>query len=677
MGAVYHAIDENLGVAVAVKENLFLTDEYSRQFQREASILASLRHPNLPRVGDYFTLPGQGQYLIMDYIDGEDLRMRLERLKQLPEKDIIIIGVLICDALSYLHSRKPPVVHRDLKPGNIKITPEGDVILVDFGLAKVMAVGQATTTGARAMTPGYSPPEQYGTARTDSRSDIYSLGATLYAAMTGLIPEDGLARATGKVELTPIRSLVPKINRRLGIALEKALAVEPEQRYQTPDLFRNALLEAGEITISSLGRITIPPPPPVIKTPVSVETPESDAPAPESLLADEPHPIKKPTHPRRQSGSIARILFLLIMIVLGIGSLLLLRPNWVMGLLSLTQPTPITLAPDSTRSLPTQGPVVFITQPTATALPVSLPSATSTVSPKVNTTPAGGGPGQLAFASNRTGSFQIWLMNADGSNLVQLTRIPNGACQPTWSPTGDRIIFVSPCQPRNDTYPGGRLFVMNANGSEINSLPLPVNLEGEYDPKWSPDGTRVVYTSVQTGRPQIFEYDFETNTATNLSRSRSFDFNPVYAPNGKYIAFVRQITTNYIFIMTDKGENQVQFNQSDPLLTNQAPAWTPDSQLILFSQAKSNLPIPWVMAQRFRDQGTNQEFKVPPTGQDIGPVSGISISPDGFLIAFESWPDGKNHDIYQMTINGVDRTQLTTDPAYDFGAAWRPRKPAP
>src|SRR5512133_1885734 len=117
MGAVYHAIDENLGVAVAVKENLFLTDEYARQVQREASILANLRHPNLPRVGDYFTLQGQGQYLIMDYIEGEDLRMRLERLKQLPEKDVIIIGVLICDALSYLHSRKPPVVHRDLKPG--------------------------------------------------------------------------------------------------------------------------------------------------------------------------------------------------------------------------------------------------------------------------------------------------------------------------------------------------------------------------------------------------------------------------------------------------------------------------------------------------------------------------------------------------------------------------------
>ena len=94
---------------------------------------------------------------------------------------------LYARALEYLHTRSVPVVHRDLKPGNVKISPEGEVYLVDFGLAKANAgAHKVTTTGARAMTPGYSPPEQYGTARTDSRSDIYSLGATLFAAETGL-----------------------------------------------------------------------------------------------------------------------------------------------------------------------------------------------------------------------------------------------------------------------------------------------------------------------------------------------------------------------------------------------------------------------------------------------------------------------------------------------------------
>ena len=195
MGSVYRAVDENLGVDIALKENLFTTDEYARQFRLEAVILANLRHPNLPRVSDHFVVGEQGQYLVMDFIDGEDLRQRMERVGTITEEEAIMIGAAMCDALAYLHTRKPPILHRDIKPGNVKIAPEGHIFLVDFGLAKVVQGSQATTTGARAMTPGYSPPEQYGTARTDPRTDIYSLGATLYAALTSIIPEDGLARA--------------------------------------------------------------------------------------------------------------------------------------------------------------------------------------------------------------------------------------------------------------------------------------------------------------------------------------------------------------------------------------------------------------------------------------------------------------------------------------------------
>ncbi|MGD8751375.1 MAG: serine/threonine-protein kinase, partial [Anaerolineales bacterium] len=211
MGNIYRAVDENLGVEVAVKENLFTTDEYARQFKREAIILANLRHSKLPRVTDHFVIEGQGQYLIMDYIEGEDLSERMRRLGVISEPDAILIGVNICDALSYMHSRQPPVLHRDIKPANVRISPQGLIYLVDFGLAKVILRGQTTTTGARAMTPGFSPPEQYGGARTDQRSDIYSLGATLYAAVSGVIPEDSLARAMEQTELTPVRRRNSKV----------------------------------------------------------------------------------------------------------------------------------------------------------------------------------------------------------------------------------------------------------------------------------------------------------------------------------------------------------------------------------------------------------------------------------------------------------------------------------
>lgn len=679
MGAVYHAIDENLGVAVAVKENLFLTDEYARQFQREASILAGLRHPNLPRVGDYFTLQGQGQYLIMDYIEGEDVRMRLERLKQLPEKDVIIIGVLMCDALAYLHSRKPPVVHRDIKPGNIKVTPEGEVILVDFGLAKIMSRDEATTTGARAMTPGYSPPEQYGTARTDPRSDIYSLGATLYASLTALIPEDGLARATGKVELTPIRSLLPKVNRRLAASIEKALEVEPDQRFQTADEFRNSLLQSSDIAaMANIGRITIPPPPIVTDSPPlsePVKSVEIESGAPNNAIA-EPLNASKPVVNTVRRGYWGWILILLLLILGGLASIAYARPDLPAALFRQFNPVapttePLVIPPTETAVQNTSTPTE--SEPVRTVVPVVLLTPSLTPTPRITPTYTGGGTGQIAFSSDRTGLFQIYLINADGSDLKKLTNLPNGACQPRWSPDGKQIVFVSPCSPRNDTYPGGRLFIMNHDGSDSHPLKIPINLEGDFDPNWSPDGKSIIYTSVQTGRFQIFQYFLATDYARNLSNSKSYDSSPTWSPDGKLIAFVRKTSASQIWLMDSNGANQVQFNLSDPALVCQSPAWTPDGQMILFSQSKTNQPIPWLMAQRLRDQGTNQEFKMPPTGRDIGPATGVSISPDGFLISFESWPDGKNHEIFVMMINGSDKVPLTADASYDFGPAWRPR----
>ena len=244
MGSIFRAVDENLGLEVAVKENLFTIDDYARQFRREATILANLRHPNLPRVSDHFSIEDEGQYLIMDYIEGEDLQERLERLGPFEEEEVVFIGASICDALAYMHSRDSVVLHRDIKPANVRITPRGEVYLVDFGLAKIMHGDQTTTTGARAMTMGFSPPEQYGAARTDARTDIYSLGATLYTALTGFTPEDSLAQTMDQEELTPVRERNPKISKRVAEAVEKALQVHPSNRFQMAAEFKNELLKA-------------------------------------------------------------------------------------------------------------------------------------------------------------------------------------------------------------------------------------------------------------------------------------------------------------------------------------------------------------------------------------------------------------------------------------------------
>ncbi|MBN1147608.1 MAG: serine/threonine protein kinase, partial [Anaerolineales bacterium] len=194
-GAVYRAWDTNFNLPCALKENLETRPEARRQFEREARMLRTMKHSNLPLVIDYFILPEKGQYLVMDYVEGQDLQQMVETSGgPLPEAQVLNWISQICEALVYLHSQKPPIIHRDIKPANIRITPQGQAMLVDFGIAKLFDPGLETTTGARAVTPGYAPFEQYGQGVTDQRTDIYALGATMYTLLTGERPAESVQR---------------------------------------------------------------------------------------------------------------------------------------------------------------------------------------------------------------------------------------------------------------------------------------------------------------------------------------------------------------------------------------------------------------------------------------------------------------------------------------------------
>jgi len=692
MGAVYRAEDEHLGISVAVKENLYLSDEYIRQFQREAHILANLHHTSLPHVSDYFVVPGQGQYLIMDYIDGEDLRQRIERLGTVPERDVILIGSAICDALTYLHNRQPPVVHRDIKPGNIKITPEGEVVLVDFGLAKLMHLDQSTTTGARAMTPGYSPPEQYGTARTDPRSDIYSLGATVYAALTGIIPEDGLSRATGKTQLTQIRQLQPRIDRRLAFVVEKALDIEPEDRYQTAEEFRRALLEAGDLVQMTRSKLRVSPPP----EGVSLEDlPEQQEIIEEKLPKKDKATPSRPLQRRNRLAILSIPAFLVaIAILVGVS---FLNPQLASRVLaaflpsvgsranpSLLSPTPIqspSLTPPP-KSSSTQKPTLSVTQSpkipnlTPTPLPTILvtvaDSPTPSQSPTPEGTPFGGGYGQIAFSTDRSGSFQIWIMNADGSDQRQITRMVNGACQPNWSPDGLHIAFISPCDSKqNEFYPDASIYTMDLDGSNLQLLP--VSQKGDFDPTWAPDGKRIAFTSLRTGTPHIFVYNLEDLTLQELSDSRYPDFQPSWNSDGTQLAFIRNTLYNHVWVMSDKGLTQFQFSTSGNVI-DLWPVWAHNGSFIIFTRSQLSPVIPWLVSMLYKDANTAKYTRIPAAGQeDPGPISKFDISSDDHWIIFEGWPDGRNHDLYMMDMNGKNRFRLTTDPGFDFSPAWRPK----
>jgi basic membrane protein A len=242
-GAVYRAWDVSLERPCALKENLDTSEEAQRQFKREAVILANLSHPNLPHVIDHFTLSEQGQYLVMEFVEGEDLQSMLDsRGGPLDASQILPWIEQICDALSYLHEQNPPIIHRDIKPANIKITPAGKAVLVDFGIAKIFYPRLRTTVGAQAVTPGFSPPEQYGQGTTDARSDVYALGATLYALLTGQAPPDGVDIMSGNAPSPPAPQMLNQaVSTSVSQAVVRAMQVNRTDRFNSVRELKEAL----------------------------------------------------------------------------------------------------------------------------------------------------------------------------------------------------------------------------------------------------------------------------------------------------------------------------------------------------------------------------------------------------------------------------------------------------
>lgn len=246
MGAVYEAFDQRLDRIVALKETLADSDELRRAFEREARLLANLEHPALPRVTDHF-IEDEGQYLVMDFVPGEDLKALVEKRGAFTSGEVYRWAVELLDVLEYLHSREPPVVHRDIKPANLKLNRSGRIMLLDFGLAKGHT-GQAGTLSRSVLgySPHYASLEQMEGERTGSRSDIYGLGATLYYLLTATIPADALTRVAAVMSdetdpLIPLERLVPGADPTLTTAITSALTLKPGGRFASAAQMRRAL----------------------------------------------------------------------------------------------------------------------------------------------------------------------------------------------------------------------------------------------------------------------------------------------------------------------------------------------------------------------------------------------------------------------------------------------------
>jgi len=387
MGAVYEAIDQRLDTTVALKETLFADERLRKQFEREARLLARLHHPALPRVSDHFS-EDDGQFLVMQFIPGDDLSEMMTRKRgPFPPDQVLTWADQLLDALDYLHTQDPQIVHRDIKPQNMKLTARGQIILLDFGLAKGQAgeISRVSTTASIfGYTPNYAPLEQIQGLGTDSRSDLYSLGATLYHLMTGVKPPDALTRAAAVVNgqadpLVKASEANAAIAPELDDVLAKAMAQNREQRYASAAEMRTAL-HASEQASTIVNRaeaqtVLFPPPPKTLTVPTQTVAQQQTI----AAAAGETTVVRpKPVGPQRWMPIAVSALVLLLVACGALGYFALRNRS--------SAPAVQTAAESPT---PLGGPALHTASPTAAATaPAAAKVAETPTTPKKTDKPA-------------------------------------------------------------------------------------------------------------------------------------------------------------------------------------------------------------------------------------------------------------------------------------------------
>jgi Tol biopolymer transport system component/predicted Ser/Thr protein kinase len=687
MGAVYEAFDTTLDTKVAVKTNFSPAQDSVEQFLHEARLLASLKHPNLPRVTDYFVI-GTEQYLVMDFIEGKDLNERVKEGGALELNDVMNWADKLTSAIEYLHRQDPPVIHRDIKPANIKITPEGQVFLVDFGIAKSSGTSQETASGASGYSPGFAPPEQYGHGRTGPFSDQYSLAATIYTLLTTVKPVDSIERLMGKATLMLVNEINKKVPTNIADAIQKALSMHPGDRFASIGDFRKALnnpnFRLGEAERdASNANITQRPPAKPMEVPIPV-----------------PGVVGAQKTKKKFKGWVIALIIVGVLLCLGaIATLFGVFALRIIPLDFLNPKPPVTevfISEDINTEIPaivetTVLPEILPTETpgakteVVTEPPVDTATSTATVEPTSEPMEPVGGSGLIVFVSDRADGVtqQIWTMRVSQSGkgdivadeYTQLTFDEGNKDFPAWSPDGSKITYSAPGYGSN----GLDIWIMNADGTDRENL---TNHAGdEYEPVWSPDGKTIVFTThTRTeGSQKILQLYSIGVDGTNRTRI-SLDFiesHATFSPDGDYLAYVIHATNHDYLFIRNKFDDFTKPEKFDAreifgMLGEVAdPEFSPDGSSLVYTQHDGRsmqiVMITFTSLDSFGAHGI-QSFPVSEGNEDFA----ATWSDDMRWLALTSTRDGGDLEIYIMTTAGRPQVNLTNRVGVDKSPDWMP-----
>lgn len=613
-GSVWLAFDEMRGGLCALKRSDADNPDLVALIEAEATILTSVSHPALPRFRDHFIWEGH-PHLVMDYIEGVDLGMLLAT----EPEGVAPIRVIewangLCAAVHYLHTLPQPILHRDIKPSNIKLTPSGRVILLDFGIAR--EVRTSTKGFQQAITAGYSPPEQYR-GQTDARSDVYGLGATLYALLTGKTPTPAPDRLAGSPLVPPsqVRSRIPA---QLDAPILAAMALENDERIPSAIELARALSAAWRDVPRAMATVLFPP--------------------------------TKPLQPKR--APIRRWLTAGLLGAAALGSIavashVLPANNQPVAALVITTATP-TIAP------------TFTPAPTATVAPTATPAPTATSAPLV-----AGLQGTLYVGLKDDTNFQIYALDTQSGAKQRLTS-KGSNYGGVVSPDGSMIAFTSERDGREQVY------VMNIDGSNQRRISQDDGIS-QY-PAWSPDGQSLVYVHSTKADPSNSYIVTQRLDQTDFVRvSRNFGTMPTWGKAG-----IVYMTADIVQGQEQLSLMRVQPDGTGQQVLNPTrdrdehyPAWSPDQTTLAYVAGDSMRPETrqvWVM----NADGSNPR----PLTNGLGGVAMPRWSPDGKWIVFlAQWgiakPNDQTHfNVWIVPVDGGKPKPFLISDAAKFGLGW-------